>query len=56
MQLAAIAYMDMSQTESKTAAFLESHPKLLGALFMALVLLTQAGAAAGAIAGATAGP
>ncbi|MCU4802165.1 hypothetical protein OB920_17450 [Halobacteria archaeon HArc-gm2] len=46
----------MSQTESTTAAFLESHPKLLGALFMALVLLTQAGAAAGAIAGTTAGP
>lgn len=46
----------MSQARSKTAAFLESNPKLLGALFMALVLLTQAGGAAGAMLGSTAGP
>jgi hypothetical protein len=46
----------MSQTESTTAEFLESHPKLLGAVFMALVLLTQAGSVAGAAAGSTAGP
>ena len=46
----------MSQTESITTDFLASHPKLLGALFMMLVLLTQAGAAAGAAASANAGP
>jgi hypothetical protein len=56
MQSVSMSYLDMSQTESKTAAFLESHPKLLGALFMALVLLTQGGAGAGAVVGTTAGP
>lgn len=48
--------MDMSQTASITTDFLESHPKLLGALFMMLVLLTQSGAAAAAAQGSTAGP
>ena len=48
--------MDMSQTESKTSEFVASHPKLLGALFMVLLLLTQAGGAAGAAMSSTAGP
>lgn len=48
--------MAMSQTTSDASAFVASHPKLLGALFMMLVLLTQAGAAAGAALGSTAGP
>ncbi len=46
----------MTQTESKTREFVASHPKLLGALFMTMLLLTQAGGAAGAIMGSTAGP
>ena len=46
----------MSQAQSKTSEFLKSHPKLLGALFMALTLLTQAGGALGAVRGSTAGP
>jgi len=56
MRSVTMSYLDMSQTKSKTAAFLESHPKLLGALFMAMALMTQAGAAAGAVAASTAGP
>lgn len=56
MRPAPTSYLDMSQTESKTAAFLESHPKLLGALFMALVLVSQSGLGAAAASGTTAGP
>lgn len=38
----------MSQTDSEQTSFVASHPKILGALFMTLVLLSQAGSAAAA--------
>lgn len=46
----------MSQARSDAAEFVASHPKLLGALFTALLALSQAGAAAGAAKSTIAGP
>ena len=45
----------MSQT-TDVKSFLASHPKLMGALFTMLVLLTQAGSVAAAGGSACAGP
>ncbi|MFB6075059.1 MAG: hypothetical protein ABEJ89_08610 [Haloarculaceae archaeon] len=41
---------------SDTQSFIASHPKLLGALFMMLVLLTQAGSVAANNGASIAGP
>ena len=46
----------MSQPESEAESFLAQHPRLIGVLFMMLVLLNQMGAAAASNAGVTLGP
>ncbi|WP_195837643.1 MULTISPECIES: hypothetical protein [unclassified Halorhabdus] len=46
----------MSQSESAETAFLAKHPRLIGVLFMLLVLLTQMGAASADFADVTLGP
>lgn len=46
----------MSHSESEETSFLAQHPRMMGVLFMLLVLLTQIGAAAGASGSVTVGP
>ncbi|MEF8814020.1 MAG: hypothetical protein V5A55_09405 [Halovenus sp.] len=46
----------MSDTDSKFAAFLREHPKLLGALFGLTVLLTQISPALAGNGSAVSGP
>ncbi|CCQ32540.1 hypothetical protein HLRTI_002425 [Halorhabdus tiamatea SARL4B] len=46
----------MSHSESEETSFLAQHPRMMGVLFMLLVLLTQVGAAAGAVSSANPGP
>jgi len=46
----------MSHSDSEETSFLAQHPRMMGVLFMLLVLLTQMGSAAGAIGSVTPGP
>lgn len=46
----------MTSQESDLKAYLAEHPRLIGALFMMMLLLSQAGNAAGAAASVTSGP
>ncbi|WP_167879950.1 DUF7503 family protein [Halorhabdus rudnickae] len=46
----------MSQSESEGENFLAEHPRMIGVLFMLLVLLTQFGGTAAAISSANPGP
>lgn len=46
----------MSHSESEETSFLAQHPRMMGVLFMLLVLLTQVGAAAAGNSSATLGP
>ncbi|WP_456071048.1 DUF7503 family protein [Halospeciosus flavus] len=46
----------MSDTTRSVSAYLEEHPRMTGALFMILLLLTQAGNTAAAMMGTNAGP
>lgn len=46
----------MSHSESEETTFLAEHPRMIGVLFMLLVLLTKAGAAAGAASSVNPGP
>lgn len=48
--------MVMSQSDQADASFLAEHPRLIGVLFMLLVLLTQMGAAAAGGSSVTYGP
>jgi len=46
----------MSRPDSEGEKFLAQHPRMMGVLFMLLVLLTQVGAAAGAVSSGNPGP
>jgi hypothetical protein len=47
----------MSETDSGTiASYLKENPRMMGALFTLVLLLSQAGSVAGAAAGTTSGP
>jgi len=46
----------MSHSESEETSFLAQHPRMIGVLFMLLVLLTQMGAAAAGNSSVTLGP
>jgi len=46
----------MSHSESEETSFLAQHPRMIGVLFMLLVLLTQMGSAAAANSSVTLGP
>jgi len=46
----------MSHSESEETSFLAQHPRMIGVLFMLLVLLTQMGSAAASAGAVTLGP
>lgn len=46
----------MSHSDSEETSFLAQHPRMIGVLFMLLVLLTQMGAAAAVHSSVTVGP
>lgn len=43
-------------SESTISSYLAEHPRMIGVLFMLLLVLTQAGSAAGAMSSSIAGP
>jgi len=45
-----------TDSESQVAQYFSEHPRMLGALFTILLLLTQVGSAAAATSATTAGP
>lgn len=47
---------ECSMTESKMGSFLREHPRLMGALFMITLLLTQIGTAAAGMGTTISGP